>query len=58
MSRIAAWVKDLIEFRSSVMTNFRRQQRRELREEMILIIAAVIVPLAALPGMLGLYIGM
>jgi hypothetical protein len=39
------------------MTNFRRQARRELREEMILIIAAIAVPLTALSGMLGLYIG-
>jgi hypothetical protein len=40
------------------MTNFRRQARRELREEMILLITAIAVPLTALPGMLGLYIGM
>jgi hypothetical protein len=40
------------------MINKKRQARLELRDEMILIIAAVVVPLVALPGMLGLYIGM
>jgi hypothetical protein len=40
------------------MTNFKRRRRLELREEMILLIAAIVVPLAALPEMLGLYIGM
>jgi len=39
------------------MTNLKRLKRLELREEMILIIAAVAVPMLALPGMLGLYSG-
>jgi len=39
------------------MTNYQRRSRRELREEIILIVTAAIVPLAALPAMLGLYAG-
>jgi hypothetical protein len=39
------------------MTNFKKQERRELREEMILVTVAIIVPMAALSGMVGLYIG-
>lgn len=35
------------------MNNLRRQQRRELGEEMILIIIALIIPLAGLLSMLG-----
>jgi hypothetical protein len=35
------------------MTNFKQQARRELREEMILICIALIVPLAAVPAMMG-----
>ena len=36
------------------MTNFRRQTRRERREEVILMITALIVPLVAVPAMLGI----
>ncbi len=36
------------------MTNFKRQTRRELREEVILIILALITPLAVVPAMLGI----
>jgi hypothetical protein len=36
------------------MTNFRRQTRREYREEVILMIIALTVPLVALPAMLGI----
>jgi hypothetical protein len=36
------------------MTNFRRQIRRERREEVILLIIALIVPLVAVPAMLGI----
>jgi hypothetical protein len=36
------------------MTNFRRQTRRERREEVILMIIALTVPLVAVPAMLGI----
>ena len=40
------------------MKKLKQRIRWELHEEAILIIAAIVVPLAALPGMLGLYVGM
>ena len=35
------------------MNNSRRQQRRELGEEMILIVIALIIPLAGILSMIG-----
>jgi hypothetical protein len=55
--RIAAWntYTDIAaNLRKLKMTNFRRQTRRERREEVILMIIALTVPLVAVPAMLGI----
>ncbi len=35
------------------MTNFKKLTRRELREETILVLLALVVPLAMVPAMMG-----